>query len=370
MKRSALLVIIIAIAFSCSEPEEKKNDNQYTIKGTINKELDATVHIKDRRDGQWVSVDSTQMVQGSFSFTGSVDYPVRYYIQIPSTMSLVPFFLEASDIHIDIDVDTINNTNISGSASNDEYEAFLDDVEIYDLQIKRYTDAFNTAREQDNVSLMKKFQSTIDSMYSQKEGFILKYMMENNNSYVTPYIAFRNIYRLNLEELERIVGNFDPSVQSSPYINFLNNRLVVLRRTAIGQMYVPFELEDEDGNMQKLSDIASGKYLLIDFWAAWCGPCRRENPNLVANYYKYQGENFEILGVSLDKDKEEWLKAINEDNLTWIHLSDLKGWDCYPAQLYGVLSIPSNVLLDPDGVIIARNLKGSRLSKKLEEIFK
>ncbi len=369
MKRSILLIVIIAIVFSCSGPEKKESDKQYSIKGTINKELDATVYIKQRKDGKWEPVDSTQMLKGQFSFTGDVDYPVRYYIQIPQTMSLVPFFLEASDIQIDIDVDSINNTVISGSASNDDYEAFLDAVAVYDTDIKKYVDAFKTAREQDNQALANKFEATIDSIYEKKEVFIQEYILDNNKSAVTPYIAYRNIYQLKLADLEQIVESFDESVKRSIYVTYLNNRLVVLQRVAIGQTLIPFEMEDRNGKMFKLTDISAGRYLLIDFWASWCGPCRRENPNLVANYYDFRNENFEILGISLDQNKEDWIKAINEDNLTWPQLSDLKGWDCHAAHLYGVLSIPSNVLLDPDGIIIAKNLRGDRLRKKLEEIF-
>ena len=371
MKKIFPLLVLLALFFSCAGPGQKEgSDRQYSIEGSINQELDARVFIQNRQAGEWVPIDSADMVKGKFSFSGEVNYPVRYYLQIPSTMSLVPFFLEASDIKIDVDVDTIDNTVISGSESNDIYEAFLDDVAVYDADIRKYVDAMRTAREQDNTVLAGKFEATVDSIYEKKEEFIMNYMLENGSSPVTPYIAYRNIYQLDLGDLEKIVASFDESVKRSVYVDYLNNRVVVLRRVAIGQQLVPFEMEDRDGEMRSVTEFNDGNYLLIDFWASWCGPCRRENPNLVANYYKYRDKNFEILGVSLDENKEDWIRGINEDNLTWPQLSDLKGWKSKAAQLYGVLSIPSNVLLDPEGYIIARNLRGERLSKKLEEVLK
>ena len=211
MRKSILFFLVTIITFSCSETEKKTDDNRYTINGSINKELDATVFIKERKDGQWIEIDSVQMLKGQFAFEGDISYPVRYYIQIPSTMSLVPFFLEASDIEMTIDVDSIDNTVISGSASNDEYEAFLDQVGAYDKDIKKWVDAYKTAREQDNQALVKKFQSTIDSIYELKDDFVMDYMLDNNKSFVTPYIAYRNIFQLKLKDLEEVVESLDPS---------------------------------------------------------------------------------------------------------------------------------------------------------------
>jgi thiol-disulfide isomerase/thioredoxin len=370
MNRILLFLIIAAVLFSCAGPEQEGDNKQFTIDGTINQELDARVFIQQRKEGQWVPVDSAEMVKGRLSFSGEVDYPVRYYIQIPRTMSLIPFFLEASDIEMLIDVDSIDNTEIKGSVSNDIYEDFLDEVAYYDNDIRKYVDAMRTAREQDKTDLAAKFEATVDSIYEKKEQFILDYLLENGDSPVTPYIAYRNLYQLNLKDLEMVVGSFDENVKRSPYVDFLNNRLTVLRRIAVGQRLVPFEMEDRYGDMRNLTDFIDGNYLLVDFWASWCGPCRRENPSLVAAYYRYQDKNFEILGVSLDENRDDWIRAINEDNLTWPQLSDLKGWQSHAAKLYGVLSIPSNVLIDPEGYIIARNLRGERLEKKLSEILK
>jgi len=137
----------------------------------------------------------------------------------------------------------------------------------------------------------------------------------------------------------------------------------------VGKQAIDFTQPDANGNTISLSSF-KGKYVLVDFWASWCAPCRKESPNLVKAYEKYRSKNFEILGVSLDQNKEKWLKAINDDHYTWTQVGDIKGWENAAAREYGIQGIPFNVLLDPNGVIIARNLRGEALEKKLEEILK
>ena len=139
-------------------------------------------------------------------------------------------------------------------------------------------------------------------------------------------------------------------------------------KTATGSQAPEIAMETPDGDMLRLSDLR-GKYVLIDFWASWCRPCRVENPRVVALYNEYKDENFEILGVSLDRDKAAWVKAIEQDNLEWKHVSDLQFWNSEAAQAYGVTAIPHTVLVDPQGEIIARDLRGDALENKLEELF-
>jgi Peroxiredoxin len=175
----------------------------------------------------------------------------------------------------------------------------------------------------------------------------------------------------NLQEVEPVYGLISDRVKNMETGKRITAHILSFKKTAIGAKAPEFTQNDPDGNPIRLSDFR-GKYLLVDFWASWCRPCRIENPNIVKAYEAYKNKNFEILGVSLDNpgNRTAWLNAVKRDNLTWPQVSDLQGWKNEVAVLYGVQSIPQNFLLDPNGVIIAKNLKGEELTKKLAEILK
>jgi peroxiredoxin len=168
--------------------------------------------------------------------------------------------------------------------------------------------------------------------------------------------------------LNEVASVLDTSLRRSADYTVLAERLAKLERVTEGKPAVDFALADTTGTPLALSSLR-GQYVLIDFWASWCGPCRRENPNVVSVYNEYHDQGFEILGVSFDHERNKWLTAIAEDGLTWRHVSDLKGWESEAGQLYAVNSIPHTVLVDPDGKIIAKNLRGEELREKLSAIF-
>ena len=192
--------------------------------------------------------------------------------------------------------------------------------------------------------------------------------MTNNSSVVSAYIFYRNAYNFDETDLEPIAENFDAGISESVYVKSIVERVEILKRVAIGQPAIDFTMKDIEGNDLMLSSLY-GKYLLVDFWASWCGPCRRENPNIVRAYNDYKDKGFDILGVSFDKDRGKWIEAVRLDELTWHQVSDLQGWGNAAGKLYGVNSIPANVLLDLQGTIIAKNLRGKNLRLKLEELM-
>ena len=174
---------------------------------------------------------------------------------------------------------------------------------------------------------------------------------------------------MRLDELKATRAKISSELAGCPYVKDLDGIIKQLENVQIGKVAPEFSLPDTAGVSVSLSDFR-GKYVLLDFWASWCPPCRRENPNVVKAFNEYKDKNFTIVGISLDKDKSKWMKAIADDNLAWTHLSDLKYWDSEIPALYGVRGIPANVLLDPDGVIVAKNITGEDLHKKLKEVIK
>ena len=171
------------------------------------------------------------------------------------------------------------------------------------------------------------------------------------------------------DEIESMINKFDTAIANLPQIKALKERVEVMKAVAIGQKAPDFTMNDVDGNPVSLSSKIGPKLLLVDFWAAWCGPCRQENPNVVKVYNEFNKKGFDVFGVSLDQKKEAWLKAIEDDKLTWTHVSDLQYWNNAAAKLYAVNSIPANFLLDETGTIIGRNLRGEDLYNKVSEVL-
>lgn len=256
----------------------------------------------------------------------------------------------------------------SGKAQQDltAYEQGLRDFnsrmrELY-MAYRMATIENNQAKADSLVHLLDQIDSDINNYDSLQ--------IVNNPASPTAVLALRNIfYRYNVEELSAMVEKIDEKVRHMEEYKYIASKLDNMKQVVIGKHFVDFGLKTPEGNILNVSDVHDNNVLLIDFWAAWCGPCRRANPELVEIYKIYHGRGLEFLGVSLDRDRDSWLKAIEEDSLTWPQISDLQFWNSKGAELYGVSSIPHSVLIDRKGIIRAKHLSGDELRTRIEELL-
>ncbi len=366
MKKLIYLLLISLIVVSCTSQSNK--ENTYSIKLNLTGAENATFYLSQRKSGEWLQLDSTSAA-ASMTFKGQIEFPEMYYINIKDKRGNIPVFVDASDIVITGSVDSLRQIKISGSPSQDELNAFTEQTKVFDDQLQNLYMEYRSAAETQNEELKSELEKQMESANQQKIDFTYDYILKNNASVVAAFLAYQNNYYFELSQLQEITAAFDPSIEQSTYVQTLKERVAVLESVAIGKKYIDFTMTNTVGDSVLFSSMLSGKYTLVDFWAAWCGPCRRENPNVVAVYNDYKDKGFDVIGISLDRDKDQWLEAIEADQLTWHHVSDLQYWNSMAAKLYGVNSIPHSILLDKDGIIIAKNLRGEELRNKIAELL-
>ncbi len=327
MKQILLLAALFCFGFGCKEAPKG-----YNINGTVTGVENGTIYLKQFRNKMYFDVDTAEVKNGKFEFTGQVDQPLLF--GLATDQMNYPALVFVDNNKMEVVVDPSNSTlTVSESPLND---VFLDNA------TKVFEPGFN-----------------IDSLVT----------LYPDSPAAAFYLYRYFTYQLSLDELKATRAKISPMLDDSPYVKDLDTIIRQLENVQIGKVAPDFTLPDTTGQMVSLTDFR-GKYVLIDFWASWCPPCRRENPNVVKAYNAHKNDNFTIIGISLDNNKERWMKAIQDDQLTWTHLSDLKYWDSEIPALYGIRGIPANVLIDPNGVILAHNLTEDQLHETLDKVLK
>lgn len=333
-----IFILILPLLIGCNQ-NKSETSNGFTIEGNITGINDGTVYLM--KAGAYLGytfekIDSAKIVGGTFTFTGNVNFPEMYYL---TTIDIQPisFFIENSEIKIEGD---LNQINILDSKTHSEFLGV---------------------------------QNQINGMQNDEDKweFISSFIKKHQESYLNPYLILTHVYSLaTYEELNDFYNLMSPKLIHHRYSKRIENQLNVLKAVQLGQIAPNFIEKDTAGNDISLRAYR-GKYVLIDFWASWCGPCRKENPAMVELYNEIKTKNldFEIIGVAGDFVADRWKNAIIKDNLPWINISDLKGFDGKALKIYGIKSIPYTILLDREGKIIEKGLTGEKLRMKITKFF-
>jgi peroxiredoxin len=351
------------------------NGNVAGVKDTINK-----VFINYRLNDDWME-DSIEIADKKYSFSGTIDEASIAYIRasckraVPQKViqkrDVTSIFLEGTTMSA-VHTDSFSNVKVKGSKSNDEYVMLNEKMKPINAEIEQLNNDYRALAANKDEAGIAKLEEKYDGIEKRQKEIYKSEFLKNPSSPLALYLLERFAgYDINADDVDPLFAMLPASAKESKSGKTMTEKLNRARITGIGRTAPEFSQNDTLGNPVSLTSFR-GKYLLVDFWASWCGPCRKENPNVVKAFNKYKEKGFTILGVSLDQPnaKDRWMKAIHDDQLTWTHVSDLQYWKNAVAVQYGVQAIPQNFLIDPAGKIIAKNLRGEDLDKKLAELMK
>ena len=360
--------LFFLILFSCSTEPGK-----YKISGNV----DAKDGLKVYRvvadiNNQPQIIDSTVINSNKFEMNGVALTPSISFLQVESFSFSLPIIVEEGNVKVKIIKDDIGSSKISGTTSNDHFneykfetKEFVEAIDLIKIDIQK-------AAQEGNNALVKDFQDDYKNVQDQIYSYELEFLKRNYDSYLSIILLDRFIASkvLSISEAIDVFNLMTERIQNSDIGIKLKSTFDNPDQPIDIGYYAPnFTAPNPDGQMKSLNDML-GKVTLLEFWASWCGPCRRENPNLVKIYKKYKDLGFNIIGVSLDKSMPQWTKAIEDDYLTWDHLSNLKFWQDPIARLYKVRAIPASFILDEKGLIVSKNLRGYQLEAKISELIK
>lgn len=380
MKKILLLLTVCSVLLSC----DKAGKNEYIITGTI-KGIDGKTVILEKQDetGKLTPIDTVKIEKGKFTFKGSAKEPEMHLIQVEAAQQKIPFILENGDIEMDINKDSVGIAKISGTYNNDELSSYKETgMKIQKKMMKFQND--NMAKM--NEAQQKQDTVVMNSLRKEYAKFETEFIKQSNDYVATHPKAFIsaliiesmfNQMDADIEKIKKYYNGLDQSVKDTKPGKSIKAKLdkiaapvaaTTTTSTEVGGMAPDFSAPNPEGKAISLKE-SLGKVTLIDFWASWCGPCRAENPNVVAMYNELHAKGFNIIGVSLDSDAAKWKEAIAKDKLTWNQISNLKKWDEPIALTYGVKSIPATYLLDASGKIVAKDLRGAALKAKIIELL-
>jgi peroxiredoxin len=381
-KLSAVVLLLLTVCFSCNSTV-KEDDNSgsdapgwfITLSGKVGfPQRGGQITILEMKDNSTTGWNDTIQLKSNYTFQKKIKltepgyYKVNFY-----NKQVVNVILDKSNLEINVDGNSPQGFfEVKGSPDLElikQVQTMLSSVDS-SPDFKKINDEFTIASEKKDQVKIAALQNQYAELLS-KEHAKVAVLLEQQ----PPSLAVINLLQANTIDKDKFYSTYVSVAEKlkKSWPNYSHSKAFIetvnkMKSTAIGQPAPEIALPDTNGNVVKLSSM-KGKYVLVDFWAKWCGPCRGENPNIVRVYNKYKDKGFTVFGVSLDRRKEDWIQAIQQDGLTWTHVSDLKYWQSEAAQTYNISQIPFSILVDPNGVIIDKNLRGHALEKRVSELL-
>jgi peroxiredoxin len=371
VKRFNYKIILLFFATVMVKVTNAQKGHSVSLSGDISDLKTGKIYLSTV-DAEHEISDSTLLKNGKFTFREKINEPTFFVLKIAGIQNQTGLFLEPGTLTFRASKDNLGKGKLIGSRSENEWKewsaAWNKITEQAGPMYKRLDSVTQKGKIKESAAERKIFDDGMQSLNDQTALAVTSFIKKYPQSPIGPFIIYdRYISYPNPELAEKTYALLGTKAKESFYGKKIKDYQRIAAKTAIGS-YPDFSIADTSGKTLKLSDLR-GKYVLVDFWASWCAPCRKENPNVVNAYRKYHDKGFDIVGVSLDTKKASWLKAINMDNLTWYHVSDLKGWQSALVKEFGITVVPTNFLLDKNGKVVAKNLREGALQEKLDQIF-
>jgi thiol-disulfide isomerase/thioredoxin len=359
MKRLLVLMLLPFMGLAQIKPQG------FVVKGNINGLAEGTQLALNSVDGH--SVATGKILKGAFSLKGQLPGTDILKLSANGTEQAVEILMNNETVTVSGTWSDPNSIVVKGAAAQADFDAFKKIVYPF---LGQRNALVSTANAERDVAKRNAIMTEINKIDVMVPNVVMQFAESNPSSVASAWALYfvSPLFENRIAELETAYGKLQSIAKKLVYVNQLEQFIAKGKIGMVGSQALDFTQNDVDGKPVSLSSF-KGKYVLVDFWASWCGPCRGENPNVVSAYERYKDKNFTVLGVSLDQSKPNWLKAIKDDNLTWTHISDLQYWNNSAARLYRIESIPTNLLIDPTGKIIGKNIRGEELQKKLAEVL-
>ena len=371
MKKTALIIATTLVAFACNNLK----DNEFLISGEAKGiENGKKVFVEIQTETGSLAKDTAIVTDGKFELKGITKGIDLGFIRFEDEQINLPLILEEGNIKVTIDKDSIHKSSLGGTLNNDKFQKFNTDSRVISEKVVKFEKENGPTMQQAQMSkdtvTINKLLKEYKKFQNEMNEYSKKFIVENNDAYLSVLLLENFLMRqyLTPEEVKAHYSKLDKSLLETKSAKNIKKNLEALTEVTSGKPAPNFSAPSPDGTVISLKE-SLGKVTIIDFWASWCGPCRAENPNVVAMYNELHDKGLNIIGVSLDKDAAKWKEAIAKDKLTWPHVSNLKFWDEPIAKQYNVQSIPATFILDAKGNIVAKDLRGEELKAKVKELL-